>query len=155
MARRRTKSMAEASNSPPPAVISTRRATRSQRGLTLTSQLETQQPLPMTLDLEQGSTGQRRSSRSAPKRGEGLALSPTTGISPMVTRGKQAKDENDGRDKDHGDEAPRDHWRSSENSTKRIATPPPILDARCVYLCYSCKKNYISYSVFLIVWQRR
>jgi len=129
--------MAEASNSPPPAAIA--RATRSRKGLTLPSLLETQQPLPMTL--EQGSTGQRRSSRSAPKRGEGLALSPTTGVSPMVTRGKQAKDENDGKDKDHGDEAPPDRWRSSENSTKRIATPPPILDVRCVYLYYSCKKK--------------
>lgn len=69
-----------------------------------------------------------------------MVLSPTTGISPMVTRGKQAKDESDGKDKDHEDEAPRDRWRSSENSTKRIATPPPILDARYVYLYYSCKK---------------
>lgn len=147
MARRRTKSMAEASNSPPPAAIA--RATRSRK--VLSSLFEPQQPLPITL--EQGSTGQRRSSRSAPKRGEGLALSPTTGPSPMVTRGKQAKGESDGKEKDHEDEAPRDHWRSSENSTKRIATPPPILDARYVYLYYSCEKNYISCSEFLIVCQ--
>ncbi|RPA97431.1 hypothetical protein L873DRAFT_1116904 [Choiromyces venosus 120613-1] len=126
MARRRTKSIAEASNSPPPTAIA--RATRSRKSLALPSVLETQQPLPMAS--EQGSIGQRRSSRSAPKRSEGLAPSPTTGVSPMVTRGKQAKDENDGRDKDHEDEAPRDQWRSPENSTKHTATPPPIPDSR-------------------------
>ncbi|KAG0130646.1 hypothetical protein HOY82DRAFT_648743 [Tuber indicum] len=126
MARRRTKSMAEASNSPPPTAIA--RATRSRKSLALSSLLETQQPLLMAF--EQGSTGQRRSSRSAPKRGEGLALSPTTVVSPMVTRGKQAKDESDGKGKDHEGEVPRDHWRNPENPTKRTATPPPILDAR-------------------------
>ncbi|PWW80877.1 hypothetical protein C7212DRAFT_274295 [Tuber magnatum] len=127
MARRRTKSMAEASNSPPPAAVA--RATRSRKSLALSSLFETQHPLPMAS--EQGSTGQRRSSRSAPKRGEGLALSPTAGVSPMVTRGKQAKDESDGKDKDHEDETPRDCWRSPENSAKCTATtPPPVPDAR-------------------------
>ncbi|KAG0633651.1 hypothetical protein HOY80DRAFT_596815 [Tuber brumale] len=125
MARRRTKSMAEAPNSPPPTAIA--RATRSRKSLAL-SLVETQQPLPITF--EQGSTGQRRSSRSAPKRGEGLALSPTAVVSPMVTRGKQAKEESDGKGKDHEGEASRDHWRGPENSTKHTATPPPIPDAR-------------------------
>ncbi|CUS13399.1 unnamed protein product [Tuber aestivum] len=127
MARRRTKSMAEASNSPPPAAIA--RATRSRKSLA-SSLLEAQQLLPMAS--EQGSIGQRRSSRSAPKRGEGLALSPTTGVSPMVTRGRQAKGEGDGnKDKDHEDEAPRDRWRSPGNSTKHtVTTPPPIPGTR-------------------------